>query len=478
MTAADRPLLNSRHPSTEHYQTFSTSPPGSRGRAQSDGSGPSSDNSFTLRNGTPNSGISESPLPKKQLAVLAMIALAEQTALNSISPYLPDMASSFPEVHGNNVGLYVGIIASSFALAQFATSFFWGWLSDHIGRKPVILLGTLLTAGCLVVFGFCKTLWQAIVVQALIGTVNGNQGLVSTCLGEITDRSNQSKAFAYLPVLYGIGGVTGPILGGSLVFKRNPLNKSQQNPYPYLLPNIVSAAILMVDFVLTVFFLEESRRDASFLPKFERKVRDLFSWVWQFTSSLWPTYLQSHPTSYRYQHVSAQDCRTGGEHCDGEVGSNSESSNTEERPELTLKEIFNQDMSLLLATYLIFALVNTSFNSLYPIFAHAPEPVGRELTPREIGFSLGFSGIVAIIFQVFIFRKLRDKMGNKWSYRAGLLAFSVAFFLAPLVGYKSKGRNRLFTKESVLLALELCFVLLIKTVAAVGGLASALLLVS
>ena len=49
--------------------------------------------------------------------MLAVIALAEQTALNSISPYLPEMAATFPEVAEGQVGLYVGLIASSFALA-------------------------------------------------------------------------------------------------------------------------------------------------------------------------------------------------------------------------------------------------------------------------------------------------------------------------------------------------------------------------
>lgn len=130
-----------------------------------------------------------SPLPKKQLAMLAVIALAEQTALNSMSPYLPEMTSTFPEVDVGQIGLYVGTIASSFALAQFATGFFWGWLSDRIGRKPVVMMGTLLTAIGFLMFGFCKTLWQAVLVQLFIGLVNGNQGVISTCLGEITDRS-------------------------------------------------------------------------------------------------------------------------------------------------------------------------------------------------------------------------------------------------------------------------------------------------
>lgn len=225
----------------------------------------------------------------RQLIVLAIIALAEQTALNSISPYLPEMAATFPEVDEDQVGVYVGLIASAFALAQFATNYFWGWLSDRIGRKPVILTGTILTAACFIAFGFCKTLWQAIIVQAIMGIVNGNQGVVSTCLGEITDRSNQSKAFTYLPVVYGLGGITGPIVGGLLVNRA----ATSGNKYPYLLPNIVSAAVLVLDFVITFLYLEESMDDAKNLAPLNERMGSLFAWLWQFVGhSQEPTYIR------------------------------------------------------------------------------------------------------------------------------------------------------------------------------------------
>ena len=154
MTVADRTPIG-RRSSTQHYQTFDTPPPKSRGRPNSGQSESSGEASHDYHNDLTEQH-AQSPLPRKQMAVLAMIALAEQTALNSISPYLPDMASTFPEVEPSQVGVYVGSIASAFALAQFATNYFWGWLSDRIGRKPVILLGTLLTALCFVAFGFCK----------------------------------------------------------------------------------------------------------------------------------------------------------------------------------------------------------------------------------------------------------------------------------------------------------------------------------
>ncbi|TVY68786.1 putative membrane protein [Lachnellula suecica] len=469
--------LDRRKSSTAHYQTFPTPPPKTRGRP------PASPASSSGRDGFPNPSNHDgeqdqdnqsSPLPKKQLAVLAVIALAEQTALNSISPYLPQMTSTFPEVDAKQIGLYVGTIASSFALAQFATNFFWGWLSDRIGRKPVVMLGTALTAACFVAFGFCRTLWQAVLVQALMGLVNGNQGVVSTCLGEITDRSNQSQAFVYLPVLYGIGGITGPAVGGLLVM--------QKNAYPYLYPNLFSAAILTIDLIITGIFLEESLEEAKDLPPLKKRVGHLFSWLWQFAGGArHPTYTRHHFHRDSQYRVGAVDG-----HADSDVDDNSENESLLSMPELfphndvqfTSKEILNRNTLLLLGTYLVFQLSNISFNSLYPIFASFDEPTGRGLSPEEIGLSLSFAGIVTIVFQVGVFGKLKEKMGNKATYRAGLFLFFLSMMMMPWVGYRDSPAPFGWGTGSVWLWIELGFVLLVKTVAAVGGLTSALLLIT
>ncbi|KAI9375844.1 major facilitator superfamily domain-containing protein [Aspergillus egyptiacus] len=476
MTTPRREGLPRRRSSTLHYHTFDTPPPRSRGRPNSGQS--MSSGADSRQHEPPDESASQSPLPKKQMVILALIALCEQTAFNSISPYLPDMASSFPEVQPGMVGVYVGMIGTAFAVAQLVTNYFWGWLSDRVGRKPIILLGTILTAVCFVAFGFSTTLYQAIAVQALMGVVNGNQGLVSTCLGEITDKSNQSRAFTYLPVLYGLGGITGPLLGGLLVFRQNPFDKRKPNPYPYLAPNLLSAAILVVDFIVSLIFLEESLEDADTLPQFGKKIRDMFAWIWQITSfARRPRSVR--PSAHLPYRLIREHSGDDQEH-DSDLDSASEVSETDQGHEsLARSELFNRDTILLMLTYLIFALCNIAFNALFPIFSQAAPPIGRGLTPSEIGLAQGFSGVVTILFQICVFGQLRDKMGNRWSYRAGLFGFVVAFILMPFIGYKGNDaeKNGVSGKTAVMAA-ELCFVLLIKTVAAVGGLTSALLLIT
>ena len=392
------------------------------------------------------------------------------------------MASQFPEVDPGQVGLYVGTIASSFALAQFATGFFWGWLSDRIGRKPVILTGTFFTAACIIAFGFCRTLWQAVLVQVLIGLFNGNQGVVSTCLGEITDRSNQSKAFTYLPVIYGLGGITGPVVGGLLVSSKARF--SRETPHPYLTPNLVSAAVLLLDMIVTMIFMEESLEEAKNLAPLGTRVSNLFSWAWQFASSSRPTYLRN---GERHGRKSSRINGDGAAYDvdDGDSDSDTDSEHSmptmipQHSTDLTRKQIFNRDTLLIFITYLLFQLSNISFNSLYPVFGQAAPPTGRNLSPGEIGLSLAFAGVVTIVFQVALFGTLREKIGNKITYRLSLAGFVLAFMMMPWVGYKDSGNgDGGVSSGKIWLWVELGFVLLVKTTVAVGGLTSALLLVT
>ena len=141
---------------------------------------------------------------------------------------------------------------------------------------------------------------------------------------------------------------------------------------------------------------------------------------------------------------------------------------------LSTKAVLNRDTVLLLGTYFIFQLSNIAYNSLYPIFAEAKPPTGRNLSTEEVGLSLAFAGVVTIVFQVGIFATIREKIGNKASYRVSLAGFVIAFLIMPWVGYRD-GHG--IGQGKIWLWIELGIALVIKTVSAVGGLATALLMV-
>lgn len=476
--------------STHKYHTFPTAPPktasgGSGGHAHGheDGNGHEHERGST-------------PLPWKQLGLLALVSLAEQTALNSISPYLPTMVSSFPEIPAGHAGAYVGLLASAFALAQLATNLLWGYLSDTVGRKPVMLLGTSLLGLCFGAFGFCRGYGQLVGVHVAMGLLNGNAAVVPTCLGEVTDRSNQSRAFIWLPVMYSIGGITGPAMGGLLV------RDVGDGAYPFLAPNIVSAALLFASVVVLAVWFDET------LDGVDRKARvaglgwveRVFEWRClrclqrrgrgerQSASSRWlagsrDTGDESTPSSSS----GSSDGSTENEgllqsqpltptHSDDDDPADGNKMGSEQKS--AFRELANRTTLAVLVTYLFFQLSNISYNSLYPIFASAPPPTGRGLGPETIGLSLSFAGLATILFQLTLFRPLKARVGNLGTYRASLLGIALSMALMPFVGHSDeKPWFRVGSGRAWLYA-ELGVVLLLKNVCAVGGLSSVMLLVS
>ncbi|KAH6628930.1 MFS general substrate transporter-like protein [Chaetomium tenue] len=429
------------------------------------------------------------PLPWEQLGLLALLSLAEQTALNSIGPYLPTMVASFDEIPDGHEGLYVGLLASAFALAQLATNLFWGYLSDRVGRKPTMLLGTFLLMGCFVCFGFCTTYAQLIMVHVAMGLLNGNAAIVPTCLGEITDRTNQSSAFTWLPVIYSLGSITGPALGGLLV------GFSRKDKYPFLAPNIVDAALLLSSVVVLAIWFDEtlgSADRAAAGPGLDwlGRVREWCSARWGTASSSYRGEgrqlsgpmrsalggLDTHPDCEDEASGSEDEQQgllspQGNQHADGH-------SKGAEGQGSAFHELRNRNTLAVLGTYLVFQLANISFNSLYPIFASSPPPTGRKLGPGIIGVSLSLAGLATILFQLFAFQKLKTRIGNLGTYRYSLLGMAISMALMPWINHLDDEPILGLGTGKTWLYGELGVILVLKNICAVGGLSSVMLLIT
>ncbi|KAI1824987.1 MFS general substrate transporter [Xylaria intraflava] len=453
--------------SSYHYQTFPTPAPKSAGHR------PSSE-SDEADNETPDSHTVSTPLPARQLALLALLSLAEQTALNSISPYLPSMVESFPGVHHDQVGLYVGLLASAFALAQLATNLVWGYLSDIVGRKPTMLAGTTLLCVCFALFGLCTRYYQIVLVHVAMGLLNGNAAIVPSCLGELTDRSNQSKAFTWLPVVYSLGSITGPALGGLLV------PKVAHTQFPFFAPNIVAAAILAFSVVVLAIWFEETLEERKEKPEWV----EWFPWLRYFSKS-------NKITGRTDARPDGEDADVGSERSERDYESETEStdllrsrSHDSDDPDAKLSDVegwrhvFNRTAVVLLATSLIFQLSNSSFNSLYTVFASGKPPTGRNLHADVIGVELSVAGILTILFQLFLFPSIKSRMGNVGTYRGALFGFAVTMALMPFVGYVDSEPPFGFGNSRTWLYVELSIILVVKSICTVGGLSSIMLLIT
>lgn len=179
-------------------------------------------------------------------------------------------------IEEKNLAKWVGFTSAIFSICQCTTAVPWGNLSDRIGRKPVILAGLVITMVFGIMFGLSTSLGMAIAARAFLGLGNGNIGIIRTIVAELVpERELQPRAFSLMPLVWTMGSILGPALGGALAnpAKKHPAifgKSSFFKKYPFALPNLVCSIFFIVGLVTGSLFLRVSSRFKHKCVKFPR----------------------------------------------------------------------------------------------------------------------------------------------------------------------------------------------------------------
>ncbi|KAF8267251.1 major facilitator superfamily domain-containing protein [Lactarius quietus] len=204
------------------------------------------------------------PLPRVQIALLLSVWLVESIVSNSISPYINQLVIELPIVGGDGrkVGYYTGFIMSAHYAAEAVTVLYWNRLSDHIGRKPVLLfclIGVIVSA---MVFGLSRSFWALVFSRALHGSLKGYIGVTTSMMAELTDETNAARGFSMLPMSFSIGYAIGPFLGGMLSRPQDRwphvFSHHFWAEYPYFFPCFVVALCGCASLAANVIYLKET----------------------------------------------------------------------------------------------------------------------------------------------------------------------------------------------------------------------------
>ncbi|MDR9405447.1 MAG: MFS transporter, partial [Halothece sp. Uz-M2-17] len=156
------------------------------------------------------------PSPQKPrispLIFIILTVFIEVMGGSLLFPLIPYLVEEY-----RSDALTIGLLSSSFAIAQFICSPVLGSFSDRVGRRPVLLVCTLGTAISFFVFASAQALWVMFLAQIINGITGG---VVSTAQAYIADVSGspeeRTKNFGLIGAAAGIGFIFGPILGGTL----------------------------------------------------------------------------------------------------------------------------------------------------------------------------------------------------------------------------------------------------------------------
>ena len=106
---------------------------------------------------------------------------------------------------------------SLFFATESVTTMWWSRLSDHIGRKPVLLTGLFGLCISMIFFGLSRTFWAIVVryglsierirkpepkhiafrSRCLAGLLNGNVGVMKSMMAELTDSTNIASRLTF-----------------------------------------------------------------------------------------------------------------------------------------------------------------------------------------------------------------------------------------------------------------------------------------
>ena len=159
-----------------------------------------------------------------------------------------------------------------------------GKLSDHYGRKPLLIISQFSTFISFIVLGFANTIGLIILSRIIDGLLGSNFSIAQAYLSDISSKKDRSKVFGLSGVAFGFGFLVGPAIGGYL---------AEISSLGFGLPCFISAGISLLTIFLTAFFLKETVKKKkkkmifrnlfhfnNFKKYFSNK--DVSSLLWQF----------------------------------------------------------------------------------------------------------------------------------------------------------------------------------------------------
>ncbi|EDR12983.1 major facilitator superfamily multidrug-resistance, DHA1 sub-family [Laccaria bicolor S238N-H82] len=386
------------------------------------------------------------PLPKFQLFVVFFAQFSEPITAIVIYPFINQFVQDTGITNGDprKIGYYAGILESAFFLTETLTVFQWGYLSDRLGRRPILLLGPLGLTFAMLGFGLSKTFWPLVIYRCFQGVFNGNIGVAKTVIGEITDPTNIADAFSLFPLVWGTGTTLGSIIGGVFTspsdtwpdtFGRIRLLRE----HPYLLPCMVAACIAFAAFLTTFIFLKETSPAAIQRQKIKKHQHHL---------SRQP----SHTTTL-LDHSDSRDYGTNGASVPGDLEPAHVAPPVKPPP---LSALLVRPLLMTFSSYAFLCFVDMSYSVLLPLICFTPISLGGlGMSPYQIGTMMGGVGLVNAFVQVTMRGYWVRKFGARKTFITAFSLYLLSFSAYPIAIFLARRKVGMGTNVGLIVLSQL-----------------------
>src|SRR5437764_2486149 len=181
------------------------------------------------------------------LPTLLAVMFINLLGFGIVVPLLPFYAKSFAAP-----AWQIALIFSAYAIGAFFGEPFWGRLSDHVGRKPILISTVSGNCLCYMAMAYAPTIYFAFFARIVGGLMSGNGSVIQGYIADVTSPDRRSGRMALLGAAYNIGFIVGPALGGLLAHPA-------AGHIGFRIPLMVCSALSIICVVGISLFVRESR---------------------------------------------------------------------------------------------------------------------------------------------------------------------------------------------------------------------------
>ena len=183
---------------------------------------------------------------KAAVGFIFITLLIDVTGFGIIIPVIPKLIAEL--IHGtmSDASRYGGWLMFTYSVMQFVCSPIMGNLSDHFGRRPVLLCAIFGLGVDYLVLALAPTIGWLFLGRAFAGIFGASFTTGGAYIADISTPEKRAQNFGLIGVAFGVGFIIGPVIGGIL------------GQFGSRVPFFAASALSLINWLYGFFVLPES----------------------------------------------------------------------------------------------------------------------------------------------------------------------------------------------------------------------------
>ena len=213
-------------------------------------------------------------MPSRSIIIVLVTVVINMTGVGLVWPILPKLVEQLSGGTLSETAIIYGLIAVVFSLMQFLFAPILGAMSDHYGRRPVMLVALTGLGLDNILLALAPNLTWIIIGRALGGIFGATFSVANAYMADVSTGKDRAAAFGMVGAAFGLGFILGPLIGGVL------------GEIDLRLPFYCAAALSFINLVFGWFFLEETLAPEKRSQKSGQKIGAFSSFRWMASNRI------------------------------------------------------------------------------------------------------------------------------------------------------------------------------------------------